>query len=128
MATTRKVIDIDAEIRDELAEARASIHSVRIKLFGEEFRVQTDLNLYRVFITDESGDPLDFLHSIIHADDLARFKDTLKRQSGINQTVLAKIVEKIVEAATERPIKSSSGSTPGRTKRASTARSAGVAS
>jgi hypothetical protein len=114
-----KVHDIDAMIREDHEKALAEITSVPVKLFGEEFRVQTDLNVYQTALVteDESGGTLlNIIHSIIHPDDLDRFKKTLAMQKGLSAQVLGGIVNGLLEAAADRPTKSSSGSGTGRAK------------
>lgn len=119
---TSKVFDLDATIASEHQAALASIRTVKVKLFGEEFRVVTDVNTYAAVMSDAeaSGEGvLKQMHALIHEGDLARFKTTLAGQRGLSAEVLGKIVNGLFEAAAERPTTSSSGSGRGAVRKTS---------
>jgi len=110
------IIDLDKIIKEDRDAAIDQTSYIKMKLFGDEFRVTTNPNVY-TSLAAGSGDPnaiASLLTGMLHTDDRDNFKNKLMGADGINAEVLLKILNAMLEAVAERPTKSPSGSSRGR--------------
>lgn len=124
MAHARTTIDLDAKLAD-LGIEDEPIHTAGFRLFGRDWTLVCDVNMFNLATLAE-GDPaaiIGFFDNVIHPDEIAEFKATLRRQKNFDGPKLGAILNLMVEAATERPTKQPSGSLSGATKRTSKPRS-----
>lgn len=111
-----EIIDLDSIIRADREAALDAAKYVKIKVFGEEYRITTSPNIY-TSLAAGTGDPVaiaSLITNVLHEDDRDAFTKALMNAEGISAEVLLKMLNSMLEAVSERPTKSSSGSSTGR--------------
>lgn len=120
MPAASNIIDIDARLADDIAAALKAAKWNKIRLFGEEWRITTEPNVFAALAGSYGDIPalVSILTNIVHPDERTAFHQAMLNADGINADVLMKLINHIVEAAAERPTKSPSVSsrTSGRTQ------------
>ena len=104
--------DIDAMLAEPLADAHKARKWNKAKIFGEEWRVTTEPNVYTA-ISASTGDPealTSIITRMIHPDERQKFHTVLLEMDELTADVLLALVNGLVEAAAERPTKSSTAS------------------
>lgn len=110
------VIDLDAIIKPEIAAAIKATKYVKVKVFGREWRISSNPNIY-TSLASGSGDVealAKLIVNVVHEDERSDFKRTLMDTEGVSAEVLLALLNGLLEAVAERPTKSPSGSSPGR--------------
>ena len=118
MATKKTPIDIDALLREDIDEAIAATKYVPVTVFGQTRRVSQSPNTFAA-LAGSYGDVealVSMIVGVIHEDDREEFRHDLLMAQGITADVLMKILNSLVEAASERPTKSPSDSSTGSAK------------
>jgi hypothetical protein len=112
MAATSSIIDLDAQLAGDIAEALKTRKWNKIKLFGAEWRITTEPNVFAALAGSYGDIPalVSILTNIVHPDERTAFHQAMLDADGINAEVLMKLINLIVEAAAERPTKSPSAS------------------
>jgi hypothetical protein len=111
-----EIIDLDSIIRADREAAVDSAKYVKMKVFGNEYRITTSPNIY-TSLAAGTGDPVaiaNLITNVLHEDDRDSFTKELMNAAGISAEVLLKMLNAMLEAVAERPTKSSSGSSTGR--------------
>jgi len=107
-----KAFDIDALLADALAEAASKTVYIKVKLFGREWRISSQINTFLALRAGE-GDTkafTEFLMNVAHPDERAEFQDALYRIEPLTADILLIIINNLMEAVANHPTKSSSGS------------------
>lgn len=126
--TNNKVIDLDDLIGGE--DEDLPVHTRQAKLFGRNWTLVCDVNTFGLAALT-TGDPaaiVDFIRSIIHPDEVDEFMGAFRKQRNLSGERLAKIVNALIEAASERPTKQPSVSSRGASSRTSARKSTGTSS
>ena len=116
--TKPKVVDIDAQLADELDETDEDEPAFKtVRLLGMDLKIRCDVNSYILnqALDDDPGALVDLLRSIIVNDDQVeekgritqsswvRFDEAMKNAKHMGTAKLSKIFVRLVEAASERP-------------------------
>jgi hypothetical protein len=112
MAASSNIIDLDALLAPDIAAALKAAKWNKIKLFGAEWRITTEPNVFAALAGSYGDIPalVSILTNIVHPDERTDFHRAMLSADGITADVLMKLINGIVEAAAERPTKSPSGS------------------
>jgi hypothetical protein len=121
MSAMTKRLDLDALLGEPEPE-----QTNPISLFGRDWDVVVGINSFTVsrIQANDTGAISDFLTNSVIEDQRDDFRKTLAAQKGMKPERLLKLVEVIIEAATEHPTKSPSVSSRSASKRTSAPRSA----
>lgn len=106
------ILDLDALIADDLAAAKKNEKWNKIKLFEREWRVTTQPNAFAA-VAGSFGDAqalVSLVVDLIHPDEQVEFRNTVIKMRNLNNEVLMTIINGLLEAASEHPTKSPSGS------------------
>jgi hypothetical protein len=111
-AASSNIIDLDAQLAGDIAEALKARKWNKIKLFGQEWRITTEPNVFAALAGSYGDIPalVSILTNVVHPDERTDFHRAMLDADGINAEVLMKLINGIVEASAERPTKSPSGS------------------
>lgn len=110
MASTKKVVDLDAEFGLELDGPQ---HTRKIKLLGREWTVICDINSYAVSELMSGTDPgviARFISGLILPEEVPAFNQALGRVRNLDGEKLVELLNRLVEVAAERPTESPSPS------------------
>lgn len=122
------IIDLDEGLSALLEEAKKKTQYRKVRVLNMEVRVSTNPNTYTL-LNAMGGDAPSvgkMVSNLIHPDDRNDFHRALSNTEGVDETVILHLIEKLSEAATDRPTKSSSGSSRGsNSSRARSQKSAG---
>jgi len=109
-------VDLDTQYGPRLAKQQKAQTYVSVKLFGREWRVVTQQNVFTA-LAGGGGDPqaiLSLISNIVHPDERDDFRMTLMKQEGMDAPILLDILNSLTEVAAERPTSSPAGSSGGR--------------
>jgi len=112
MASPNTPVDLDALLADDFAAVVKSTKWIKIKLFDRQWRVTTNPNVFAT-LAGSYGDVealVSMIKNIVHPDERDDFHKALLDKDGINAEVLMKLLNHLIETASERPTKSPSGS------------------
>lgn len=112
----RKIHDIDADLGED-----EPVPTTKVKLFGEEWTVPCSVNSFTLSSL-QLGTPgaiAAFLVNSVIPEEQDRFANVLARQPKLDSEKLLKIVNGLIEAATEHPTESPVSSSRQATKRTS---------
>jgi len=121
MSTMRKIHDIDADLGED-----EPVPTTKVKLFDKEWTVPCSVNTFTLSSLQlgSPGAVAAFLVNSVVAEEQDEFAAVLSRQPNLTTEKLLKIVNGLIEAATERPTESPASSSRQATKRTSAPKSA----
>ena len=123
-----KTFDIDALLKDALAEASSKVTYIKVKLFDREWRISSQINTFLALRAGE-GDTkafTEFLMNVAHPDERADFQEALYRIEPLTADILLLIINNLMEAVAGNPTKPSSASSRSGKTSAAKPKSAGA--
>ena len=123
-----KTFDIDALLKDALAEASSKVTYIKVKLFDREWRISSQINTFLALRAGE-GDTkafTEFLMNVAHPDERADFQEALYRIEPLTADILLLIINNLMEAVAGNPTKQSSASSRSAKTSAAKPKSAGA--
>lgn len=103
MASTKKVLDLDAELGLELDGPQ---HTRKIKMLGREWTIVCDVNSYALSEMLSGTDPgavARFISGLLLEEEAAAFNAALGRVRNLDGEKLGELLNKLIEVAAERP-------------------------
>lgn len=106
MATPNKPIDLDAQLGFDLTPAPTK----PVRLFGSEWTIVCDVNSFAIsdIMSGDSGGIARFIRGVVIESEQEAFTKALAKVPNLDGEKLGKLLEVLIEAASERPTESPS--------------------
>lgn len=115
-------VDLDALLGLDAASLTSEpTHTKSVRLFGKEWTLVCDINSFALsnLTTGSVAAVPEFIKGLIHPDQWTEFASTMSQVKNLDAPMLGKILNVLVEAASERPTKQPSTSPRGGSTRTS---------
>ena len=106
MTPSKKAIDLDSQLGFDLTPAPTKV----VRLFGTEWTIVCDINSFAIsdIMSGDAGSIARFLRGVVVPEQGAAFADALSKVPNLDGEKLGKLLEVLIEAASERPTESPS--------------------